>query len=63
MELSLEDLQTRFRRHSITATLQCTGNRRNEFNATPRKVKGLEWDGGSISNAGVWADCMGNLYS
>jgi hypothetical protein len=52
MELSLEDLQTRFRRHSITATLQCTGNRRNEFNETPRKVKGLEWDGGSISNAG-----------
>ena len=52
LELSLEDLQNRFRRHSVTATLQCTGNRRNEYNATPRKVKGLEWDGGSISNAG-----------
>ena len=52
MELSLEELQTRFRRHSVTATLQCTGNRRNDFNLTQRPVKGLEWDGGSISTAG-----------
>lgn len=54
MELSLEELQTRFRRHSVTATLQCTGNRRNDFNLTQRPVKGLEWDGGSISTA-VWS--------
>lgn len=91
MELSLHDLQTKFRRHSITATLQCTGNRwvavawlgrpcsllpaamqallvvlllltrgfvrhslcrRNDFNERARPVKGLEWDGGSISTAG-----------
>lgn len=32
--------------------LQCTGNRRNEFNRTGRVVKGLEWEGGSISTAG-----------
>lgn len=31
---------------------QCTGNRRNEFNRTGRVVKGLEWEGGSISTAG-----------
>ncbi|KAI7843653.1 hypothetical protein COHA_002555, partial [Chlorella ohadii] len=53
MELTLHDLQTKFRRHSITATLQCTGNRRNDFNERARPVKGLEWDGGSISTA-VW---------
>jgi hypothetical protein len=51
MELSLEDLKTRFRRHSVVATMQCTGNRRNDFNETSRVVKGLEWDGGSISTA------------
>ncbi|KAI3434691.1 hypothetical protein D9Q98_002754 [Chlorella vulgaris] len=54
MELSLEDLKTRFRRHSVVATMQCTGNRRNDFNETSRVVKGLEWDGGSISTA-TWS--------
>lgn len=51
-ELTLEDLKTKFRQHSITATLQCTGNRRDEFNKSGRPVKGLEWEGGSISTAG-----------
>ena len=52
LDLSLEELKTRFKRHSVTATMQCTGNRRNEFNASgERPVKGLEWDGGSISTA------------
>ncbi|KAL4433958.1 hypothetical protein ABPG75_000399 [Micractinium tetrahymenae] len=51
LELSLEELKTKFKRHTITATLQCTGNRRNEFNRTGRVVKGLEWEGGSISTA------------
>lgn len=35
-----------------TCAPQCTGNRRNEFNRTGRVVKGLEWEGGSISTAG-----------
>eukprot|EP00887_Chlorella_sp_A99_P003634 scaffold7.g3634.t1 len=52
VKLSLEDLKTMFRKHTITATLQCTGNRRAELNPT-KKVKGLEWEGGSISTA-VW---------
>lgn len=59
MELSLEDLRTRFRRHSVTATLQCTGNRRDEFNQHARPVKGLEWEGGSISTAGARAGGAG----
>jgi hypothetical protein len=66
MELSLEDLKTKFRRHSLTATMQCTGNRRNDFNETGRGVKGLEWDGGSISTAGErgggeGGGCLGGL--
>lgn len=50
IELSLEDLKTKFPQHTITATVQCTGNRRDEFNKV-KKVKGLEWEGGSIGNA------------
>lgn len=50
IELSLEDLKTKFQQHTITATMQCTGNRRDEFNKV-KKVKGLEWEGGSIGNA------------
>ena len=32
VELSLDDLKTRFKSHTVTATLQCTGNRRHEIN-------------------------------
>jgi hypothetical protein len=32
IELSLEDLKTKFRGHTVSATLQCTGNRRHEIN-------------------------------
>ena len=46
VELSLKDLQTRFKKHTITATLQCTGNRRDDLN-TVKPVKGLEWSVGA----------------
>ena len=42
VELSLKDLTTKFKKHTVTATLQCTGNRRDMFNDV-KKVKGLEW--------------------
>ena len=31
LELSLEDLRTKFRKHSVVATVQCAGNRRNDL--------------------------------
>ena len=46
VELSLKDLQARFKKHTITATLQCTGNRRDDLN-TVKPVKGLEWSVGA----------------
>ncbi|KAG2422511.1 hypothetical protein HXX76_015979 [Chlamydomonas incerta] len=52
LELSLADLQSRFRKHHVTATIQCSGNRRNEMSAV-KPVKGLEWDQGAIGTA-VW---------
>ena len=42
VELSLKDLTTKFKKHTVSATLQCTGNRRDQFNEV-KKVKGLEW--------------------
>ena len=56
VELSLKDLQTRFKKHTITATLQCTGNRRDDLNAV-KPVKGLEWSVGAPRAARTPAGC------
>ncbi|XP_061688358.1 sulfite oxidase, mitochondrial isoform X1 [Syngnathoides biaculeatus] len=53
LKLSLEDLKNRFPKHTVTATLQCAGNRRSEMNAV-KQVKGLNWGIAAISNA-KWA--------
>eukprot|EP00245_Coleochaete_scutata_P010478 TRINITY_DN3671_c0_g2_i1.p1 TRINITY_DN3671_c0_g2~~TRINITY_DN3671_c0_g2_i1.p1 ORF type:complete len:580 (+),score=104.36 TRINITY_DN3671_c0_g2_i1:155-1741(+) len=50
LKLSLEDLKTKFKKHTITATLQCSGNRRHEMKEI-KEVKGLDWDVGAISTA------------
>ncbi|KAL0978266.1 hypothetical protein UPYG_G00168180 [Umbra pygmaea] len=47
---SLEELKTRFPKHTVTATLQCAGNRRSEMNRV-KPVKGLSWGIAAISNA------------
>lgn len=53
VSLSLEDLKSRFPKHTVTATLQCAGNRRSEMNQV-KLVKGLNWGIAAISNA-TWA--------
>ncbi|XP_059186046.1 sulfite oxidase, mitochondrial [Centropristis striata] len=50
LTMSLEDLKTRFPKHTVTATLQCAGNRRSEMNKV-KLVKGLNWGIAAISNA------------
>ena len=50
VELSLKDLTTKFKKHTVTATLQCTGNRRDMFNDV-KKVKGLEWGVGEAQSS------------
>lgn len=47
---SLQDLKTKFVQHTVTATIQCAGNRREEL-AQVKKVKGISWTGGAIGNA------------
>ncbi|XP_041672407.1 sulfite oxidase, mitochondrial [Cheilinus undulatus] len=53
LSLSLKDLKTKFQKHTITATLQCAGNRRSEMNKV-KQVKGLNWGIAAISNA-TWS--------
>lgn len=51
LELSLEDLKDRFEARSLTATLQCAGNRRAGFLAV-RDIPGEDpWRGGATSTA------------
>lgn len=47
---TLDDLKTKFQKHSVISTIQCAGNRRNEM-STVKKVRGGEWESGAISNA------------
>jgi len=50
IELTLEDLKTKFEKHTIEVTIQCAGNRRSEMNKI-QQVKGLDWGAAAISNA------------
>ncbi|XP_067832688.1 sulfite oxidase, mitochondrial isoform X1 [Heptranchias perlo] len=50
IQLTLHDIKTKFPKHTVTATLQCAGNRRAEMNAV-RQVKGLNWGMAAIGNA------------
>lgn len=47
----LPELKKKFKECTITATLQCSGNRRSHMTANSRSTNGLQWDAGAISNA------------
>lgn len=49
---TLADLRTKFPQHTITAVLQCSGNRRRHMSeGSGREANGLKWGAGAISNA------------
>ncbi|KAL8715221.1 MAG: hypothetical protein Q9220_001179 [cf. Caloplaca sp. 1 TL-2023] len=50
-EYTLQDLKNKFKEVSITATLQCSGNRRRHMTEEARTTNGLQWDAGAISTA------------
>ena len=52
VELSLHDLKTKFKRHSVAAALQCSGNRRHDM-IEVKKIQGLDWDIGEWRAAQV----------
>ncbi|KAF9273588.1 hypothetical protein BGZ68_001370 [Mortierella alpina] len=51
--LNMQDLMTKWPKATITASLQCAGNRREGL-AQLKEVKGVIWKSGTISNA-VWS--------
>jgi len=50
VNLSLNDLKTKFPKHTVTVTIQCAGNRRMDL-ANMKPVKGIPWTGGAIGTA------------
>lgn len=50
-EYTLKDLKEKFEEVTITATLQCSGNRRKHMTKEARSTNGLQWNIGGISNA------------
>jgi sulfite oxidase len=53
VHLTLDDLKSKFKKHTVAAALQCTGNRRHELKEI-KEVQGLDWDVGAIGNA-AWS--------
>ncbi len=51
LSYSLSDLKTNFEPVTITATLQCSANRRKHMSEQARAASGLQWDVGAISTA------------
>ncbi|KAI0126319.1 Oxidoreductase, molybdopterin-binding domain-containing protein [Xylariales sp. AK1849] len=48
---TVRDLKAKFKQHTVTAVLQCSGNRRKNMTDYARKTNGLQWDVGAISCA------------
>jgi sulfite oxidase len=48
---TMQDLKEKFKRHKITATLQCAGNRRKDMTDHAKQTNGLQWTAGAISSA------------
>ena len=50
LNLSMDELRTRFSHRTVTAVMQCAGNRRADMNRA-EKVSGDPWEAGAIGNA------------
>ncbi|KAI1620309.1 sulfite oxidase [Exophiala viscosa] len=49
--LSVDDLKTKFRQHTVQCALQCAGNRRHEMRSRVKEVSGIDWGDGAVMNA------------
>ncbi|KIW69997.1 hypothetical protein PV04_02309 [Phialophora macrospora] len=50
---SIDDIASKFTQTSITAALQCAGNRRHEMRERVAEVQGIDWGDGAVMNA-IW---------
>ncbi|KAI2627921.1 Oxidoreductase, molybdopterin-binding domain-containing protein [Hypomontagnella submonticulosa] len=48
---TIKELKDRFKQHTVTAVLQCSGNRRSDMTRYVKKTNGLQWTVGAISCA------------
>jgi sulfite oxidase len=48
---TVADLKKKFQEHTITATMQCSGNRRSHMTQNSRQTNGLQWGVGAMGNA------------
>lgn len=48
---TVEELKRRFKPHTVTAILQCSGNRRSHMTKEAFRTNGLQWSIGAIGNA------------
>ncbi|CAG8980586.1 hypothetical protein HYALB_00002584 [Hymenoscyphus albidus] len=48
---TLKDLKEKFEQHTITSTLQCSGNRRAHMTSSCGNTSGLQWQVGAIGTA------------
>ena len=55
LELSLDDMRSRYAEATVTATMQCAGNRRADMRAVA-PVSGDPWDGGAIGTGRATAN-------
>ena len=51
VQYSVADLREKFKEYTITATMQCSGNRRFHMTQGSRPTNGIQWNVGAISNA------------
>lgn len=57
IELSLKDLKTKFKKYEIPCTIQCAGNRQEDYNTTDNPLYvAPHWHNTAIGNA-VWGGC------
>lgn len=54
VEITMQDLKTKFQKHTQVVTLMCTGNRRSEMQSEVPATSGLPWKVGGLSTA-QWA--------
>lgn len=50
LQLDMDDIKTRFTPYEVTTTIQCGGNRREEFNKL-EETSGISWGCGAMSTA------------
>ena len=50
-EYTVTDLRNKFKKYTITATMQCSGNRRSHMTEDSRPTNGLQWGVGAIGTA------------